>query len=144
MKNIFYLVSILLFGSITMSVAQTKSTIKDKTDNVTKVMVYYFHATSRCPTCISIETNTQKVLDTYFKTEVEKGIIKYVVLDSDENKNKAICEKYEAFGSSLHIIKIANKKESDTDLTNFAFLNSKNDPEKFMKGVKDKITEALK
>jgi len=144
MKNLNFLLIVLLFSNLSCSHAQTKSNSSTKGDKKAKLQVYYFHATNRCPTCLSIESNTQKVLDTYFKTELEKGIIKYTILNSDEDKNKTVCEKYQAFGSALHFVKIANGKEIDTDMTNFAFQYSHNEPEKFIKGIKDKITDLLK
>ena len=134
-KSLILLAAVLLVFN---AFSQTKNTTK------TKLEIYYFHATNRCPTCLSIEENTQKVLDKYFKKELDNGVIKFTVLDSDDNANKFICKKYEAAGSALHLVKISNGKEKDNDLTNFAFEYSRNNPEKFMNCIKDKITEILK
>ena len=106
--------------------------------------VYYFHITNRCPTCISIESNTKKTLDTYFAKEQKNGTIKLIVLNVDEEKNKAISEKYAAYGSALFLTKKVSGKEITTDMTNFAFQNSRNRPDKFIEGLKDKIAETLK
>lgn len=133
---------LIFFMMIAVSLSSFSQTKKE--NEKTRLMVYYFHATSRCPTCLSIESNTQKVLDTWFKKELERGIIKYIVLNSDDDENKAICKKYEAFGSALHLVKISDGKEKDNDMTNFAFSYSRNDPDKFINGIKDKITELLK
>jgi hypothetical protein len=137
MRKVFILLLALIISAA--SFAQTKTE-----NNKTKLAVYYFHAANRCPTCISIENNTQKTLDTYFKKELENGTIKFIVLNSDDDANKAVCQKYEAFGSALHLVKISNGKEKDNDFTNFAFSYSRNEPEKFMNGLKDKINQLLK
>ena len=108
-----------------------------------KIEVYYFHITNRCPTCISIENNTKKALDTYFSKEIKNGTIKMIVLNVDDEKNKKISEKYAVYGSALFITKILNKKETIVDLTNFAFQNSRNRPEKFIEGLRDRIKENL-
>ena len=106
--------------------------------------VFYFHVTNRCPTCISIETNTKKTLETTFSKEVKEGKIKFTVLNSDEPKNKAICEKYEAFGATLILVKYANGKETKENLTNFAFSYSRNQPNKFIAGLQEKIQAMTK
>jgi hypothetical protein len=142
MKNVFFILSLFVMFSCSYSQNQ------NKTDNIKSgkqvLEVYYFHITNRCPTCISIEANTKKTLDTYFSKEVKDGTIKLIVLNVDDEKNKAISEKYAAFGSALFLTKIKDKKETITDMTNFAFQNSRNRPEKFIEGLKDKILENLK
>lgn len=140
MKKLIIILSVILISNLAFS--QNKET--KKIDNKTKLEVYYFHLTHRCPTCISIEANTKKTLDTYFSKEQKKGIIKLFTIDVDDKKNKALSEKYAAFGSALFITKIVNGKETITDMTNFAFQNSRNKPDKFIEGLKDKIKENLK
>jgi hypothetical protein len=87
----------------------------------TKLQIVYFHAKNRCPTCISIEENTKKTLDTYFAAQLKDGTIKLQVLDVSEEKNEKMVEKYEADGSGLFLTKVDGKKETTTDFTNFAF-----------------------
>jgi len=106
--------------------------------------VIYFHATRRCPTCLAIEENTRKTLDTYFSDQLKNGSIKLTVLNVDEDKNKAIAEKYEATGSALFLTKTTGGKESKNDLTDYAFSYARNNPDKFISGLKDKINELLK
>ena len=106
--------------------------------------VIYFHATRRCPTCLAIEDNTKKTLNTYFSTKVKDGTIKLIVINVDDDKNKVVAEKYEATGSALFLTKTNEGKESKSDMTDFAFSYARNNPEKFISGLKDKITELLK
>jgi hypothetical protein len=109
-----------------------------------KLEVLYFHATRRCPTCLAIEENTRKTLDSFFADQQKKGIIKLTVINVDDDKNKAIAEKYEATGSALFLTKTSGGKESKNDMTDFAFSYARNNPEKFISGLKDKISELLK
>lgn len=118
--------------------AQAKSATKPVLE------VYYFHATNRCPTCISIEANTKKTLETSFANELKEGKIKFTILNSDEDKNKALCEKYEAYGATLILVKYLNGKETSENMTNFAFSYSRNQAGKFMDGLKVKIEEMIK
>ena len=76
----------------------------------TKLQIVYFHAKNRCPTCISIEENTKKTLDTYFANQLKDGTIKLQVLDVSEEKNEKLVEKYQAEGSSLYLTRINSKK----------------------------------
>jgi hypothetical protein len=110
----------------------------------TKLQIVYFHAKNRCPTCISIEDNTKKTLDTYFAAQLKDGTIKLQVLDVSEEKNEKMVEKYQAEGSSLYLTRIAGKKETTTDFTNFAFSYSRNQAEKFIAGLKAEIEKNLK
>ena len=66
------------------------------------------------------------------------------IINVDEDKNKKIAEKYEATGSALYLTKIVGGKESKNDMTDFAFSYARNNPDKFISGLKDKINELLK
>ena len=110
----------------------------------TKLNIVYFHAKNRCPTCISIEENTKKTLNTYFAAQLKDGTIKFQVLDVSEVKNERIVEKYKAEGSSLFLTSLNGKKETITDLTNFAFSYSRYQADKFIAGLKAEIEKTLK
>ena len=106
--------------------------------------VYYFHSAYRCPTCISIEKNTLKVLNDYFSDRVASGEIAFQAVRADEAQNKALVEKYQAYGSSLHIVRTKDGKETDSDLTRLAFSYSLGQPEKFINILLDTISSQLK
>jgi len=135
MKSRIILILLLVAGSGFLAMAQ-------KTTQ--KLEVIYFHATRRCPTCMAIEDNTKKTLDTYFAAQMKDGTIKMSVINVDEDKNKAMAEKYEATGSALFLTTVSNGKESRNDMTDFAFSYGRNNPDKFMTGLKDKINDLLK
>lgn len=128
-------VSIALFLVITSVAFSQKAT---------KLNIVYFHAEHRCPTCLSIEENTKKTLDTYFAAQLKDGTIKLQVLDVSEEKNLKLVEKYEAEGSSLYLTRLDGKKETTTDFTNFAFSYSRNQADKFIEGLKAEIEKNLK
>ena len=110
----------------------------------TKLKIIYFHSERRCPTCISIEDNTKKTLNTYFAKQLKDGTISFQVLNVEDTKNINMVEKYEAEGSSLFLTSINGKKESTIDFTNFAFSYSRNQAEKFISGLKAEIEKNLK
>ena len=109
-----------------------------------KLQIVYFHAKNRCPTCLSIEENTKKTLNTYFAAQLKDGTIKLQVLDVSDEKNEKIVEKYQAEGSGLFLTHLDGKKETTTDFTNFAFSYSRNQADKFIAGLKAEIEKNLK
>ncbi|HNY02835.1 MAG TPA: nitrophenyl compound nitroreductase subunit ArsF family protein [Bacteroidales bacterium] len=135
MKKFLFLVLMLNLIAWTPLPAQTQSK---------KLEVFYFHGTRRCPTCMAIEANTRKTLDTYFAGQVKSGAIRMTVIDVDDPKNKAIAERYEAAGSALFVTVNPGEKEKRNDMTEFAFSCARSNPTKFMSGLKDKIRELLK
>lgn len=111
---------------------------------LTTVLIYNFHVTNRCASCIAVEDATTKTINTYFANEVRQGRIKRMVLNVDDNSNKAICEKYQAFGSGLYITRVFNGKETMVDLTSDGFKYAKNKEDQFIEILKNQIAEYLK
>jgi hypothetical protein len=132
---------VLIFSNLNPVFSQN---LKVEKNNATRVEVYYFHATHRCPTCLAIEENTKKTLDLYFASELKDKSVIFNVVNIDDPKNKSLAEKYEASGSALILSQTVTGKETKTDLTDFAFSYGRNNPEKFISGLKDRITELLK
>lgn len=124
-------------GSRNQNSNQMNTAIGDNSN--LKLQIYYFHATHRCPTCNSIETNVKQVLESNFKDEMEKGIISFISLNVEDEQNKALAEKYQAAGAALHLVEIENGIENDNNLTGYAFSYSRKQPELFMQGMKDTI-----
>jgi hypothetical protein len=109
-----------------------------------KLKIVYFHSERRCPTCVSIEDNTKKTLNTYFAGQLKDGTITFQSLNVEEAENQKMVEKYQADGSSLYLTKVTGSKETNTDFTNFAFSYSRNQADKFIAGLKAEIEKNLK
>lgn len=130
---------ILAFATV-MVYSQTNPEITAKT----KLLVYYFHLTNRCKTCLSIESTTKKVLEQYFKTQLNDRVIIFKTFNIDLPENKAISEKYQAYGATFALAPVVSGKEAGTeDLTNFAFSKIHNE-EEYITGLKAKIEEFVK
>ena len=99
-------------------------------NNKVKIMVYYFHGTHRCPGCIAGEDVTVKSLNSLYKEKMDLGIIQFQSINLDEEKNKALAEKYQISWSSLLIVKQSNGKEEKVDLTEQSFSFARTDPGK--------------
>ncbi|MCX6230505.1 MAG: nitrophenyl compound nitroreductase subunit ArsF family protein [Bacteroidetes bacterium] len=123
---------------------QTASASQNPDAKQAVVMIYNFHVTNRCASCIAIEEATTKTLNTYFANEVKQGRIKRQILNVDDKANNKISEKYQAFGSGLFITRIFQGKETTTDMTGDGFKFARNKEERFIELLKFQIKEYLK
>jgi hypothetical protein len=123
--------------------SQDKSKTTSLNKSISKIEVLDFHSTHRCMTCNAIETNTKYTLNTYFAKELKDDKITFQVINVDLKENEKIAEKFEASGTSLFLNVIKNGKETQINLTDFAFMNG-NDQETFSKELKAKIDTELK
>lgn len=143
MKTIKIFTLLTISFAFTSCYGQSKSKDKAVNSSISKIEVLDFHSTHRCMTCNAIEANTTYILETYFADEVKKGKITFQVINVDKKENEKIAEKFEASGTSLFLNVIKNGKETQLDLTNFAFMKS-NDQEVFSKELKSTIEAQLK
>jgi hypothetical protein len=146
MKNPIFALLIL----IVLASACQESSKSDKTTNEANavledgIVVYNFHMTIRCISCIAIEEATIKTLNTYFAEELKSGKIKQLTLNLEETDNSKFAEKYEVVGSGLMITSIKNGKETTIDLTAEGFKYAENQEDKFVEIVKTHIGNLLK
>lgn len=123
---------------------QNQASIAPEKASQPVVLIYNFHVTNRCASCIAIEEATTKTLKTYFASELKQGRIKRQIINVDEKANQKISEKYEAFGSGLFVTRVFKGKETTADLTGDGFKFARNKEERFIELLKTQITEYLK
>jgi hypothetical protein len=109
----------------------------------TKLLVYYFHVTNRCNTCLGIEAAVKKTLEQNYKAELDQDVIVFRTFNVELPENKAISEKYDAYGATLALTRLSEGREKIVDMTDFAFEKIHNE-DAFIKGLGDKIKELLK
>lgn len=107
-----------------------------------QIEVIDFHSTHCCMTCNAIEANTKYTLDTYFSKELADQKISFQTVNVDEEANVKIAEKFEATGTSLFLNVIVDGKETQIDLTEFAFMSG-NNQEEFSNELKSKLETEL-
>ena len=141
--------TIKFFTVLAISLLLTSCNGQDKTNtasldkSISKIEVLDFHSTHRCMTCNAIEANTKYTLNTYFAKELKDAKITFQVINVDKKENEEIAERFEASGTALILNVIKNGKETQLNLTDFAFMNG-NDQEVFSKELKSKIDTKLK
>lgn len=143
MKTINFFAVLAISFMLTSCYGQNKNKPNSLDDSVSKIEVLDFHSTHRCMTCNAIEANTKYTLDTYFAKELKANKITFQVINVDERENEKIAEKFEASGTSLFLNVIKNGKETQINLTDFAFMKGI-DKETFSKELKSKIDQELK
>lgn len=130
----------ILFGSCTGNAQETNETTATTT-NIIEVIDFY--STHRCMTCNAIESNTKHTLDTYFAEELKSGKITFQTVNVDKDENYKMAEKFEATGTALFLNVIIAGKETQINLTDFAFMKG-NEKEEFANELKQKIDAELK
>lgn len=137
MKKVISILSLVLLIGISGTYAQccggktTTCTKSTKVANSEKaVKVYYFHNTRRCATCKAVEDVTKEALSENYGKKVP-----FESVNIEENTSKALAKKYGVAGQTLLIV----GKGKPQNLTNFAFMNARTNPDK----LKTKITSVI-
>lgn len=73
----------------------------EKTAKVDKVVVYYFHNTRRCPTCLGIQKGIEETIDTKFSRDIEAGMLEFIELNMEEAPNKKYVEQFQLSFSTM-------------------------------------------
>lgn len=76
------------------------------------MVVYYFHGTSRCRTCRTIEEYTRQALNDGFADELEKGGIELRPINVDLKENRHYINDYRLFTRSVVVSSIREGKET--------------------------------
>ena len=119
--------------------AQTNKNAEAKSSVSAKVEVYYFHFTRRCATCLSVEENAKKAVETLYADKVKKGEYSFKGVNLDDESSKPIAEKLGIGGQTLLVV-CGDKK---IDITDKGFMNA-HDFEKMKEEIKKAVELALK
>jgi hypothetical protein len=103
------------------------------------VEAYYFHFTSRCLTCKTVESEAKLNIETLYPEQVKQGLVGFQAFNLDEASGKNIAKKLQVSGQTLLII----KGDQKFNITNEGFMYAVSQPEKFKAVIKDKIDRLL-
>jgi len=137
----FLLMSFILITLIGISCsAQTN---QKPTSPVTKsgdVEVYYFHMTTRCVTCKTVEAEARKNVEMLYADKVKAGKISFTALNLEDATGKSMGEKLGVNSQTLLIV----KGDEKINITNEGFLYAVSQPQKFTEVMKSKIDPLIK
>jgi hypothetical protein len=106
LRRYITLTFLLFFGTSCFLLSQ-----EDKSSDKVEVKVLYFHATSRCQTCLKIEDYSQKTINSNFTKELEKGKITWESIDFQDEKNEHFVDEYKLETQALIVAKFKNGKQ---------------------------------
>lgn len=124
----------------TLLIALACMTTLSAQDSIPKVIVYYFHYTQRCSTCMALETETQKALGEMYPNEMMIGSIRFASLDYADEINEEVVQKYAIEGQTLLLVSRSGKT---SDLTDMAFSLFRSKPEEFRKKLFSEIESLI-
>jgi hypothetical protein len=129
MKTLRLFITILLIIPFISCTAQpSKKEVKASGGNSDKIEAYYFHFTSRCTTCRTIEAKAKENLETLYPNQFK-----------DEASSKPLAEKLGISGQTLLFV----KGDQKINLTNEGFMYAVVKPEKFKEIINEKVDGLL-
>jgi len=75
-----------------------------------QMVVYYFHGTSRCQTCRTIEAYAEETVKATFAAELANGQLIWKPMNVDEAQNEHFVQDYQLFTRSLVLVDGTNPK----------------------------------
>jgi len=77
-----------------------------------RVVVYYFHAMVRCPSCITIENYTREAIETGFPDALRDGRLQWRVVNVEEPGNSHFIRDYQLYTQSVVVVEMKGGKQT--------------------------------
>ncbi len=135
MKTIKLFILMITLAGVASCNAQSSTKKEIASSSSDKVEVYYFHFSSRCVTCKTVEAEAKKDIESLYPEQVKSDKISFQAVNLDESSSKELAEKLGISGQTLLIVK-GDKK---LNITNEAFMNARSNPYKLKEIIKEKI-----
>jgi hypothetical protein len=116
--------------------ATSKETINNDISSV--VNVYYFHFTRRCSTCLAVEENARKAVESLYADKVKAGEYSFSAINLDDEASREIAKRLNVGGQTLLVVRGDRK----IDITDKGFMNAHN-PEKMKEEIKAAVDKVL-
>ena len=135
MKTIvsFSFVLMLILGNLSCNAQETSESSRIN-GLLPQVEVYYFHFSSRCVTCKTVEAEAKADVESLYD-----GVVSFHAINLDEKSSEALADRLKVSGQSLLIV----KGEMKINITNEGFLYARSNPKKFKAIIKEKIDSLL-
>lgn len=114
--------------------AATETTVQ--TADPSTVYVYYFHGKQRCKTCIAVGNTSEKAVKDMY---ADNPNVKFIEVQTDDEANAALIEKYEVTWNAL----IIAKGGDNIEITKQAFASAVNNPETLTDLIKTEVDKRL-
>jgi len=134
MKNIIFssFILILIMSGFSVNAQTTKK--ETAASDTNKVEAFYFHNTSRCVTCKTVEAEAKADLESLYGKQVT-----FRALNLEEDTTRPIADKLKVSGQTLLLV----KGDQQINITNEGFMYARTNPAKFKKIIKEKVDKLL-
>ena len=140
MRKLF-LMSLVLITLVGISCnGQTNQKPSPIVSKIGDVEVYYFHRTTRCVTCKTVEAEARKNIEMLYADQIKEGKISFTALNLEEATGKSVGDKLGVNSQTLLIV----KGDQKINITNEGFLYAVSQPQKFTEVMKSKIDPLMK
>jgi hypothetical protein len=139
MKKTALLTTILLLmlSNISCNSQSNNKAVAQKVES-SNVIVYYFHFTRRCATCMAVEENAKKAVEALYTDKIKAGEYSFTALNLDDAGSKEIANNLGVGGQTLLVVR-GDKK---IDITDKGFLNA-HDLDKMKEEIKSAVDKIL-
>ncbi|TAL66004.1 MAG: hypothetical protein EPN88_09170 [Bacteroidetes bacterium] len=140
MKNLIItgLIMLALSGFSCNAQPEKRQTVSASSRN--DIEVYYFHMTTRCVTCRTVEAEARKNIEMLYADQVKTGKISFTALNLEDATGKALGDKLGVSSQTLLIV----KGDQKINITNEGFLYAVSKPDKFRDIIKEKVDPLIK
>ena len=140
MRKILLMSFVLITLVVISCSAQTNQKPSSQVTKSGDVEVYYFHMTTRCVTCKTVEAEARKNVEMLYADKVKAGKISFTALNLEEATGKSMGDKLGVNSQTLLIV----KGDEKINITNEGFLYAVSQPQKFTEVMKSKIDPLIK
>ena len=81
--------------------------------NLAEVVVFYFHRTARCPSCLQIEVWAKQAVETGFAAEMAAGRVAWQAVNVDEPANDRFVQDYALTTQSLVFVRVKDGQRGE-------------------------------
>jgi hypothetical protein len=108
-----------------------------------KMVVYYFHATKRCATCMAIENLSKEIVETRYGAQLKAGVVQWQSVDVQQPNNRQFIQQYRLVSSSLVLVRVDNGKKGrwQTLDKTWLLIRKKNDFTQYVQSSIDRFLE---
>ena len=140
MKNLFIAGFLMLLFSAVSCNVQTDKKQPLAASSGNDVEVYYFHMTTRCVTCKTIEAEARKNIEMLYPEQFKSGKISFTALNIEEPAGQITGQRLGVNSQALLIV----KGDQKFNITNEGFLYAVAKPDKFRDVIKEKVDPLIK
>ncbi len=130
-KVIFFSFALMMILSSFICNAQSQ---KKEATTANQIEAYYFHNSSRCVTCKTVESEAKADLENLYGSQVT-----FKALNLEDAATKPIAKKLDVSGQTLLLV----KGDQKINITNEGFMYARTNPAKFKSIIKEKVDKLL-